>query len=359
MNIRYLKFVCFLLIVAPLCYSVKASDCSYTGYVSLLHKLAFMEVEKPGVVSLTNARFMRGYEDTAWCISISQDLKYIATAGNDGYIYIWDYVTKKIRKKILVSKRAVLGVDFSPDGKSIVTSSADGFVDTFNIKTGNILQKIKAHDDFAWSVSYSPDGQKILSTGWDSMIKIWDANTGMLLKSSKKINSNFIWSAIYSPDGTLIASRGDNNSLDIRDANTLEIKFSFAGNNEPVYSLSFSRDGKYLASGSGEGIINVWETSTWKQLYSCLGPGYRVFCLSFSPDNKYLGCGSMDNLRLWDMKDGSLLYNNQPNSAITGTTVLIGYVFSIKFTRDGKYVIAGCGKDGVRIWDVNYEDSSK
>ena len=81
-----------------------------------------------------------------------------------------------------------------------------------------------------------------------------------------------------------------------------------------------------------------------------------ITSLAVSPDGRYIAAGSLDSvIRLWDLKPVS------NGSATPMGPVLIerlkGHkdsVYSVSFTRDGKFLVTASLDRGVRVWDVGH-----
>lgn len=68
-----------------------------------------------------------------------------------------------------------------------------------------------------------------------------------------------------------------------------------------------------------------------------------VFSLAFSPDGKYIVSGSSDNtVRVWEAETGQEIFR----------VIHEGVVNSVAFSSDGKYIVSGSSDNTVRLWEV-------
>jgi WD40 repeat protein len=132
----------------------------------------------------------------------SPDGKYIASAGEDRAVQVWD---AKTGATLLTHRaQAISSVAWSPDGKRIASSGGpDGSVQVWDVKTGATLLTYKGHPGYVHTVVWSPDGKYIASSVTEYTVQIWDAYDGHLLYTyHRQTDGSIAWS----PDGKYIAS---------------------------------------------------------------------------------------------------------------------------------------------------------
>lgn len=105
-----------------------------------------------------------------------------------------------------------LGVDytvyslaFSPDGRFLATAGDDGIIHIWEITTGEELMMLKGHKGAIQTVTFSPDGKLLASGGSDCTIRIWDV-ASRNLRMNLKGNLGTINAVAFSPDGRVLAS---------------------------------------------------------------------------------------------------------------------------------------------------------
>jgi WD40 repeat protein/tetratricopeptide (TPR) repeat protein len=178
-----------------------------------------------------------------------------------------------------------------------------------------------------------------------------------------------VHSVAYSPDGTRIAT-GEGSDLVIRDVATgAEVQRIKRAHAEVCECVAYSPDGRRLASGSAPftesrpmirqmaaeqfklispilaaevGEVRVWDAVTGKRLLTAAGAIGPVRCLRFSPDGRRLVAGCSDTTAVvWDAATG------QQVARLGGHA---GPVLGLAFRPDGtELVTAG---PAVTIWDT-------
>jgi WD40 repeat protein/energy-coupling factor transporter ATP-binding protein EcfA2 len=106
----------------------------------------------------------------------------LASAGNDGKIYIWD--TKNKQKKPIGTINAhtsiIYGLDFSPNGKMLASGSNDETVRVWDLdkaingqSSSSLIATLKGHTAKVNRLEFSRDGDIIASSSNDGTVRLW------------------------------------------------------------------------------------------------------------------------------------------------------------------------------------------
>jgi WD40 repeat protein len=285
-------------------------------------------------------------------LSFSLDSKYIATAGQDGTLRLWDLLGKEIIKPIKAHDGTINGVNsvsFNSDGKTIATSGEDGKIKIWDL-FGNLKITLLEKEGGVKSVNFSPDNKKVATAGDYGIARIWDLSTksSVQLKGYKVITINSI---TFSPDGKKIATAGYDGTVRFSDLSGNPVGSIITPHNgKPVYHVSFSPNGQLLATAGEDNVARIWNLSGQQQKKLEGHQGLVTF-VSFSPDGKHLVTTSEDGTaRVWDFLSGQEIYQFKGH----GRNVL-----SASFSPDGKY-LASAGKDGkTRIWNLSDQQKTQ
>jgi len=135
---------------------------------------------------------------------------------------------------------------------------------------------------------------------------------------------------------------------------------TFTGHNDWVNSVCFSLTGKEIATASDDNTAKLWNLQG-NCLVTFTGHNDSVWSVSFSPKRDRIATASIDGTaKLWDLQ-GNLLadfsgYNGNLLKGEADFVELTSPIYSICFSRDGKFLITGSQDGKVRFWPIESLD---
>lgn len=125
---------------------------------------------------------------------ISHDGKMIVSAGDDGHVKLWDifsyhdlwYYESPVHKpelsKLLLqlsgSNGPVNTVSVSGSAKYIASAGKDPLIRLWDAQNGSLLRTFKGHNDRVTSLSFAANDRLVVSSGWDGRVILWDRDSG-------------------------------------------------------------------------------------------------------------------------------------------------------------------------------------
>jgi len=108
----------------------------------------------------------------------SPNSKYIASISGDrikrNEIDIWDVQTQKLLFTLNGHSNVVRSIAFSNNEKYIASAGEDNLVNLWNIKTGNVMVSFSENNEKELtSVIFTPDQKYLISASQDKTIKYW------------------------------------------------------------------------------------------------------------------------------------------------------------------------------------------
>ncbi|KAG4253169.1 hypothetical protein FPRO03_07129 [Fusarium proliferatum] len=284
---------------------------------------------------------------TVTSVAVSPDNQFLASAGNDETVKVWDIATGECRHTLEGHDGNIHSVTFLPDGQSL--ASASNTIKIWDTRSKLCLQTLEGHHLHVISLASSPDGQYLASGSNDCTIKIWSSKTWKCLKTLEG-HSDRVTSVAFSPNNQRLVSGSADHTVRIWDTDSFSCSQTLEAHHDPVLSVAFSPDSKRLASVSSDGSIKIWDAAMGSSLpmleiSSCFGE-----TIAFSTDGGRLALGEFEGgIKLFDAENGTILQTLKGcNSTVT----------SVAFTTHGQHLVSGSEDGLVRIWDASIDTCS-
>ena len=186
---------------------------------------------------------------------------------------------------------------FGPDGKWLATAGADNSIVIWERSTGRQLRTLRGHSGYIRVLGVSPDGRWLASGANDKTIKLWDVSAGRELYEFKGQDGPILGLA-FSPDNHLLASGSSDQTAKIWDLSS-RTEVRTLKHRSPLGALAFTSDGKSLVTAAGQEVA-FWSSKSWEQEKLLQHPGSTVTSIAFSEDGTLIGSGYSDgSVILW------------------------------------------------------------
>ena len=131
-------------------------------------------------------------------LSFSPDGKTLASASEDGDVFLWDLATGNATA-VPGHTESVWGMVFSPDGSTLASraGTSRGKVNIWDVATGLKTVTLGGHEGPVRTVSYSPDGATLATGSHDMTVKLWDLDRNSAFVTLR--HSNEVTSSSFSP----------------------------------------------------------------------------------------------------------------------------------------------------------------
>ena len=297
----------------------------------------------------------KGHEGLVTSISFSPTQDMLATASTDGTAKMWD-----LQGNCLVAftekNYSVNSVSFNLTQDVIATASDEGTAKLWDLQ-GNCLKTFTGHGNSVNCVSFSPNQEEIATASKDGSAKLWDFD-GHCLQTFTG-HSDSVSSVCFSPIQDAIATASSDRTAKLWDLHG-NCLITFAGHEDSVNSISFSPTGNAIATASSDKTAKLWDLQG-NCLITFTGHNDSVWSVSFSPNGDTIATASQDGTaKLWDLQ-GNLLadFSGYKGNLLKGEADFVELkspIYSICFSRDGKFLITGSQDGKVRFWPIETLD---
>ena len=247
------------------------------------------------------------------------------------------------RPQLVLQTGHALGVNciaFSPDASWLASAGADNSIIIWQTSSGRQLRKLTGHSGYVRSIAVSSNGKWLASGSNDRAVKIWDVDTGRVIFTLQG-HTGPIVSLAFSPDGRWLSSGSLDKTIKVWDLNTGSQAQTLNKHTAPVSALAFNSSGTLLLSAASSDVI-AWDTKTWQERKTFKRGNAAITTLAFGNDENILACATTDGsivfLRIDSDRERVLKQNPTP-------------VLSINFAN--KSLIAIHANGGIENWDYD------
>lgn len=283
----------------------------------------------------------------------SPDGTMFATEGPEetGLIDIRDAETGEPLHAFVGHEIDVNTVAFSADSSMLATAGDDGFLRVWDARTGDLITEVGSPDggnDDVWAPSFSPDGT-LVAAAWsfEGALRLMEVATGTIVAEVEGVSA---FSTDFSPDGTQLAiARMNGDGPLVGDIATGEVRFLLGDERSFTRDVRFSPDGRWIATADEHGEARIWSAATGEQHLTVTGHSSRVNTVDWSADSTLLATSGDDGTaRVHEISDGSAR-----EIAVVAARDTRNGVAAARFSPEGDRIMTGdWGIQSVKVWDI-------
>uniref|UniRef100_A0A915BX92 NLE domain-containing protein n=1 Tax=Parascaris univalens TaxID=6257 RepID=A0A915BX92_PARUN len=263
--------------------------------------------------------------------------RFLASAGKDGMIRIWDTVSYTVVRTLSSHTASVTSIRWGGEGL-IYSGSQDRTVKVWRAEDGVLCRTLTGHahwvNTLALNVEYAlrtscfdpgnqciaPDqieecrktaqlryekakgasGEILVSGSDDFTLYLWRPTTEKKPVARMTGHQQLINQVVFSPDARYIASASFDKSIKLWCGRTGAFIDTLRGHVQAVYQIAWSADSRLLVSGSADSTLKVWDMRKRGISEDLPGHGDEVYAVDWSPDGERVASGGKDKvLKLW------------------------------------------------------------
>lgn len=245
------------------------------------------------------------HEELIQALAFSPDGAWLATAGANGMLKLWDARKGQLKAKLGGHYGSVYGLDFASDSKHFVSAGSDRTVRMWNVGVERAVAVLYGHSSHIYTAAFAPGGDRVVTASYDQTARIWDVRAGQpvaILQGHRR----GITSASFSRQGERIVTASEDHTARLWAWPGGALVRELSEHSNLVNMAAFSPDGSLVATASSDHDVRLWDGKTGQPLHVLRGHTRPVFAVAFSPSgDRLVSAGSDQVLRFWDPKTGA------------------------------------------------------
>jgi WD40 repeat protein len=280
---------------APVVTAMSASlDGKYLAIAGDDHVIRMFDVR-----SQKTFRELAGHTDWIQSLEFSVDSQTLYSGGNDGRVLRWENHYPFAPTEIVRMPFAVRSLSLSSEQRLLAIAGFSDEVKIWDLASSTWKHHFKCDCSDQRCVRFSPNGDKLLCGGRDGGIRVWDVKTGELIVD-KHLHKSRVFTAAFSANGEMITSAGEDRHLIRFDLKTNEVKMNRELATTKLMSMCLINDQLVAVAGSDNSIrlYDMLLDDVIAKLHGHFGT-VAIMCTC----GELLASGSFDtSVRIWNLE---------------------------------------------------------
>lgn len=299
------------------------------------------------------------------CVVYSPDGNRLASVGGDGALRVWTVgetgaLTQLVRFEGQATPGGTTGfsplsaASFSTDGRFVAAAGADAVVRVWDVQTKSEVRGLRGHTDWVTSVAFSPDGRFVASAAAekDNTLRVFELPP---LDTASAAGGHLLAvnAVAVSPNGKLVATAATDQTIKIWDIATGKEVATLVGNADTPFAVTFLTNDSVVMGGSppsrGSGRLHFWGTSPPRAAAAVVTG--EVYTVVVNADGGKLGAWAVRPTTGDEKKSAYETYDAK-GTLLSATQDKGRDVRSATFTPDLAWALGGDKSGALRIFDL-------
>jgi len=210
---------------------------------------------------------LEGHTDSVVQVEFSHDGKYLATAGYDGLVRIWDPQDGTLKQALEGPAKEVEWIMWHPKGHAILAGSTDTMAWMWWAPSGKLMQIFAGHGQSVTCGSWGLGGKLIITGSEDRSIIVWNPRQGTPQQHIKQVHDGSIVAMASHPDGPLVVTGSMDGTAKVLHIENGKVVANLSGHTDTVECVGFNNAAAggmlLLATASMDGKAMVWDGKTF------------------------------------------------------------------------------------------------
>jgi WD40 repeat protein len=235
----------------------------------------------------------------------------------NGHIRVVDLREGKELWTAVASLSWITSMAFSPDGKTLATAAGFGESDVrlWDVATGKEIGRLEGHANWVGAIVFWPDGKRLATSSGDQTIRTWDLATRTCTDVMRGHRLE-VWRLALLPDNRTLVSGCKDGVVCLWDTSATHPRREQIEWSERFRNWCFGSDSRSVVTINPDGQVAQWSGRDFQEKQVLLETGVKVaklWSVCFSRDGRWLACGSEDgNLSVWDVTRRSMVRAFKP-----------------------------------------------
>eukprot|EP01114_Cavostelium_apophysatum_P023179 TRINITY_DN8652_c0_g1_i1.p1 TRINITY_DN8652_c0_g1~~TRINITY_DN8652_c0_g1_i1.p1 ORF type:complete len:445 (-),score=91.01 TRINITY_DN8652_c0_g1_i1:16-1350(-) len=291
---------------------------------------------------------LRGHDLSVTCVALSGDDRIACTGSKDTTIIKWDVETgkklfkfegRKSKDKEEGHQKQVLSVAISTDGKYLASAGVDLLIRIWDLQSNTHIDSFKGHKDAVGALAFQRDSHQLFSGSHDRTVKLWN------IDDMSYVDSLFGHQSEITGLDILHQERAVTSSYDqtVRLWKVVEqTQLVFKGNKSSIDCISMISNDKFM-SGSQDGAVTFWSGDKKRpsdNFREAHGNNWVTSVASCKYSDLAASGSSNGYIKLWKAP----LAKNSKASEIN-SFAMEGFVNGMTFNSSGNLLLAAIGQE--------------